>query len=346
MNKCKCFILLIFISLIFSTIHAQNNDELITMSGEILSAEDTGLGPFYGVVIKDQINGQEKYFMIMIDDLLNISSDGYYVGKFVDVAYKINNNIFITDLMLESEYDSSPSQAHVYLSGKFISGDIGDMGSYITLEKEDGTTITYLGDFELDVTNTKYLNKNVILYFEEQMEDEVVSLSLQDSESSLITGKITDVYPGDDEGMNIIIIENENEIIDAFLPSDVFGGEIEINSLLNKSVQVEYSAAFQKVIISYGFESSSLNEAETSDEAVKFFEYSDKLTDTGRYVDRRIENGNVYLDIETADGPIFENVLVYPGLGLDDQERYQDQELIFTYVIESIYTVNKISVLD
>lgn len=171
------FIILLFVSVEF---YAQylSPGETAVLTGKILSAEDTGLGPLDGVTIENSSNGESVYFM-MDRGLYNGISSTDIIGKKVEVLYRTNHNKLITDLMLVSEFESAAAQAHVYLEGKYISGEVGDMGSYVTIRHSDGREETYLGGFEIGADNVeKYSGKNVILYYEENFENEILELRL------------------------------------------------------------------------------------------------------------------------------------------------------------------------
>ncbi len=148
-----------------------------SIKGKIISVEDTGLGPFEGITIEDENNGNKVYFMVEVGKFNSKSPDGKLLNKYVTARYKVNDVIRITDLMLRSEYEKAAAQAHVYIAGKYLSGEIGDMGSYITILDSDGKEVQYQGTFEVDAANVdKYKGKKVILYYEETTEYELLDL--------------------------------------------------------------------------------------------------------------------------------------------------------------------------
>lgn len=153
-------------------------EETAVLRGKVISAEDTGLGPFDGITIENSSDGQSIYF-IMDRGLYNDLSSNDVIGKNVVILYRTNYSKLITDLMLVSEFENAAAQAHVYLEGKYISGEIGDMGSYVTIRHLDGREETYLGGFEIGADNKeKYSGKDVILYYEENFENEILELRL------------------------------------------------------------------------------------------------------------------------------------------------------------------------
>lgn len=319
----------------------------VTFSGKIISAEDTGLGPFYGVMVKDETNGQIQYFMVDVGTLYEKVPDGNWIGKSARIKYKERYSKLINNLMLESEFDTSASQAHCYVAGKYLWGELGDMGSYITIVGGEGLEENYQGTFEVDADNSeKYSGQQVIMYYEDDLENEVIDFDLVSDEPNSIRGRVTDVTLGEAERTFILTIENDNETVDVISSEDLIGGHNGFKTILGLFVEMEYSSELQKVLISYSIESASLNEYKTSDEAIAKFTVLEKFSDEGRYANNKIENGNVYLEIETAGGPIFDKVLVFPGLGLEDGQKYQDQELLFTYVNEYKNTGTKLTVLD
>lgn len=341
------FFYIIFLSL--STICLAQNEygPEVSFSGKIISAEDTGLGPFYGVVVEDDAKGQSQYFMVDIGTLYEKAPDGNWVGKYLNVKYKERYSKLINNLMLQSEFDTSASQAHCYVGGKYLWGEIGDMGSYITVVDYDGLEKNYKGTFEVEAENTeKYSGQQVIMYYEDDLENEVIDFDFVGDETNSIRGKVINVALGEKDRTFILTIENDNEIVDVIASEELIGGPNGFRTILGLSIEMEYSSETQRVLLSYSIESSALNEYNTSDEAIARFANLEKFSDEGRYVNNKIENGTVYLEIETAGGPIFENVLVYPGLGLEDGQKYQDLELLFTYVNEYKNTGKKLTVLD
>ncbi len=347
--KLNRMIFFYFIFLFISTLCLAQDEygPEVSFSGKIISAEDTGLGPFYGVVVKDETDGQSQYFMVDVGTLYEKAPDGNWVGKSVRVKYREHYSKLINNLMLQSEFDISASQAHCYIAGKYLWGEIGDMGSYITIAGYDGLENNYKGTFEVDADNSeKYNGQQVIMYYQDDFENEVIDLDFVSDELNSIRGKVINVTLGETERTFILTIENDNETVDVISSEDLIGGPNGFRTILGLSVDMEYASEMQKVLISYSIESASLNEYKTSDEAITKFAILEKFSDEGRYVNNKIENGKVYLEIETAGGPIFENVLVYPRLGLEDGHKYQDIELLFTYVNEYKNTGTKLTVLD
>lgn len=150
-----------------------------TSSGKVLSVEDTGLGPFEGITVEEDNAKSTLYFMVEFGKFKERSPDGNLVGKHVNVKYRTKVLKRITDLMLRSEYENAAAQAHVYLAGTYLHGEIGDMGSYITIKDSDGKIVEYKGNFKIDADNyAKYKGKDVVLYYEEEFEYELLDLAV------------------------------------------------------------------------------------------------------------------------------------------------------------------------
>lgn len=150
-----------------------------TSSGKVLSVQDTGLGPFEGITFEEDNTKSILYFMVEFGKFKDRTPDGNLVGKIVNVKYRTKVLKRITDLMLRSEYENEAAQAHVYIAGTYLHGEIGDMGSYITIKDLDGKEVQYLGNFEIDADNTaKYKGKDVVLYYEEEFEYELLDLTV------------------------------------------------------------------------------------------------------------------------------------------------------------------------
>jgi len=300
-------------------------DVEVAALGKVLSVEDTGLGPFDGLTIEESVSGEKIYFRVQQGSFASAIA-----GKYVHFKYKAIPKINITGLMLESEYQDTH---HVYLSGTYKFGQIGDMGSYITIVDAKGVESTYQGDFDLDADNAaKYAGKQVVLFYDETVEYELLSLDAIKGDTNAIKGKVTDVRAGQETGTFLLSVENDNEIVDVLTTQNMLGKSGTMAALKGQMVALEYASEAQKVLISYSFESAALNEYATSEEAIAEYEHLNKMTEVGRFVNSRIERGSVYLEIETAEGPIFENVLVYPSLGLSDNSKYRDEEFTFTFV--------------
>ncbi len=318
-----------------------------SLTGKIISLEDTGLGPFEGMTIEDNNTGEFYYFMVEMGLYNKKASDGILVGKTVEVKFNTTVEQTITDMMFESEFEKSPTQAHVYISGIFKGGEIGDMGSYITIMKSDGEQYTYKGDFEIDVSNNdKYLNKPVILYYSEDEVNQLIGLNVIDSKHLSINGKVIDVLETYASGAFFLIVENENEIVELIIFENILQNSQTITKLKGKMVSINYSQTIERVIISYAFETPTLQEYKTSNDAILIYENKEKFTDIGRYANMKSEEGYIYLEIETASGIIFENVFVYPELGLSDQAKYQDEEFTFTYAEDYMNEVISINILN
>ncbi len=150
-----------------------------TSSGKVLSVEDTGLGPFEGITVEEDNTKSTLYFIVEFGKFKDRSPDGNLVGKHVNVKYRTKVLKRITDLMLRSEYENSAAQAHVYIAGTYLHGELGDMGSYITIKDSEGKEVEYKGDFEIDADNSaKYKGKDVVLYYEEDFEYELLDLTV------------------------------------------------------------------------------------------------------------------------------------------------------------------------
>jgi hypothetical protein len=151
----------------------------IPMIGKVVSVEDSGLGPFEGITIEDQSSGNSIYFLVEVGKYKNKAPDGNLVGKFVKIKYVSRDLQRITNLMLRSEHENAAAQAHVYIAGEYVSGEVGDMGSYITIKNSEGKNKQYTGTFEVDAANSeKYKGKEVILYYEETVEYDLLDLEV------------------------------------------------------------------------------------------------------------------------------------------------------------------------
>lgn len=150
-----------------------------SMLGKVISVEDSGLGPFEGITIEDQSSHERIYFLVETGKYKDKAPDGNLVGKTVNVKYSFRYLQRITNLMLRDEHENAAAQAHVYLAGEYVSGEVGDMGSYITIKDADGKEVHYQGTFEVDAANAeKYKGKEVILYYEETVEYDLHDLEV------------------------------------------------------------------------------------------------------------------------------------------------------------------------
>ncbi|TAD97622.1 MAG: hypothetical protein EAZ97_12180 [Bacteroidetes bacterium] len=158
------------------TILAQEKVNIFT--GKVLEVGETGLGPLQFVSLKND-KGEEFSINFMPEDAtfemnkkytisyhivqkslavgIRLMSEPFNVAKHIDAGYKDNNLVKV--------------------QGKYISGEQGDMGKYVSIKDKKGKTLDFLGSFECDIDNAqKYKNKEVEIIYVLEQEKEFVSM--------------------------------------------------------------------------------------------------------------------------------------------------------------------------
>ncbi|MCB1737628.1 MAG: hypothetical protein KDI42_05845 [Gammaproteobacteria bacterium] len=327
-----------------------------TFVGQIVTIEETGLGPYDGLSIKDTASGEILYFLIEQGRFADIAPGLAIPPDRFEVRYRIHSTPEIVRMTLNTKPGQCADPAKSCIEGQYLSGEIGDMGAYIHLRDAQGHEQTYRGQFDIDAGNSALFGaKAVVLEYETRIENQLIDLlptdngagntGPTDQDTSSIVGQITDISrPLAGQSIRITV-ENDNELIEAELPPELarqFTIE-NLDQVTRSQVNLSYGSKAQLVLIAYAFDTPELQEARTDDEAIERYRHLLTDADAGRFVASRTEDNQVYIEIETASGQILENVLVPTALGLSDARRYQDKEMTFTYVFRYENVVTSIA---
>lgn len=330
----KTFHITFLVWLTIALANANSLPEEQTFIGQIIAVEETGLGPFDGISIKNTDTEQVLYFLVEQGRYADISPRDAIPTDHFEVRFRTHQEKTIVRIEPRKTPGQCSAPANACVEGTYLSGQIGDMGSYITIKSISGEDTTYQGNFDIDATNsTLFAGKAVALHYEIDTQYELIDIMPAGAGELSIAGEISTINISSKNPAKFTI-ENTNEMVEAVIPQTLLThmGTTCVDQLIGTSVKIDYVSKGRLVLISYAFETPTLNEMGTDESALKKYQHLNSFSDEGRYVASRKEGGKVFLEIETAGGQILEDVLVPASLNLSDSARYQDHEMIFTYV--------------
>ena len=147
-------------------------------TGNVLSAEDTGLGPFYGISVENPETKESSYFMLMLGMFNKVKSYEDMVGDNVEISYDTYDDFWLDKigLLTGSYQDSTDSENNIYyLTGVYEDGVNGDMGGYLYIRTTDDERTTIMTEW---ATFDEFIGKEVYVKYHRESEKEVRSLKI------------------------------------------------------------------------------------------------------------------------------------------------------------------------